>query len=227
MAPSATYTPTETTIPSETPTQIPTYTATATLSPTPEATLTPTITPTYAIIRAKVLQQANCRYGPGAPYLYKYGLFPDSVIEVFGRNETGTWVLIRAIGGTNPCWVKADLLEMRGDVMSVEPTYIPLPMSPYYGPVTNVSAQRDGDEVTISWDLFIIRPGDEHDGPTQLVETWTCHDGKLVFEPVGSYINFITVIDEAGCSEPSHARVYGVEKHGYTYPIEVPWPPHE
>jgi hypothetical protein len=160
-------------------------------------------------------------------YLYKYGLYPDFNIEVFGRTEVGDWVLIRAIGGTNPCWVKASLLDIKGEIMTLEPTYIPLPQSPYYGPVTGVAAIRNGNEVTISWTLFVHRAGDEPDLYTQLVEAWLCQGGKLLFTPIGTFDNFVTVVDEPGCAEPSHARVFGVEKHGYTYPVEVPWPPYE
>lgn len=225
-APSLTFTPQPSTTPtpSPSPSLTPTTTRTASVTPTSTASPTATITPTWSILRAKVLEQANCRYGPGAMYLYKYGLYPDFNIEVFGRTEKGDWVLIRAIGGTNPCWVKASLLDIKGEVMSLEPTYIPLPQSPYYGPVTGVNAQRSGNEVTISWNLFVHRAGDEPDLYTQLVEAWLCQGGELVFTPIGTFDNYVTVIDEPGCAEPSHARVYGVEKHGYTYPVEVPWP---
>jgi hypothetical protein len=34
----------------------------------------------------------------------------------------------------------------------------------------------------------------------------------------------VWVIDEAGCSEPSHGVVYLAEKHGYEGPMEIPWP---
>ena len=227
--------PTETATPTEVPTPLPSDTTTPTETPvlpatetaTPTFSATPTVTPTYSVLRAKVLEQANCRYGPGAMYLYKYGLYPDFNIEVFGRSDRGDWVLIRAIGGTNPCWVKASLLEIKGDVMTLEPTTIPLPQSPYYGPVTGVAAVRNGNEVTISWNLFVHRAGDEPDLYTQLVETWLCQAGELVFTPIGTFENIITVIDEPGCAEASHGLVYGVEKHGYTYPVEIPWPAHE
>lgn len=199
-----------------------TSTVSSTVTPSPEPTIT--ITPTYSILRGKVLVQSNCRYGPGAMYLYKYGLYPETVLEIIGRTDAGNWVLIRAIGGTNPCWVKASLLDIRGDVLTVQPTYIPLPQSPYYGSVTGVTARRDGYEVTISWNLFVSNLGDDHSSPTQLVETWVCRDGQLVFTPIGTYDSIITVIDEPGCIEPSHGRVYGVEKHGYTFPVEIPWP---
>jgi hypothetical protein len=205
-------------------------TSTRTPNPTPSLTATrtptPTITSTYAILRGKVLQQSNCRYGPGAPYLYKFGLYPGSNIELFGRNEAGTWILIRAIGGSNACWVKASLLEIKGDVMSLEPTDTLLPQSPYYGPLPGVSASRDGDEVTIAWIGIQLRPGDDSEQFPYLVEAWVCQAGRLVFTPVGSYATLIKIMDEAGCSEASHGRVYAVEKHGYTNWIEIPWPPH-
>lgn len=106
---------------------------------------------------------SNCRYGPGAAYLYKYALIEDSNLEVFGRNDRGTWILVPAIGGTNPCWVNASLMEVDGDVMGVEPTYISLPQSLYNGPLTGVSARRDGSGVTISWRAMALRPGDDSD----------------------------------------------------------------
>jgi hypothetical protein len=100
-------------------------------------------------LRGEVLVRSSCRYGPGAPYLYKYGLVPGSNLEVIGRTDSGTWILVRAIGGNNPCWVKASLMDIKGDVMTVAPTYIPLPQSPYYAPPRWVQAKRNGNEVTI------------------------------------------------------------------------------
>jgi hypothetical protein len=171
-----------------------------------------------------VLEQANCRYGPGAAYLYKYGLYPGNNIEIIGRNDTGTWIVIQAIGGSNPCWVKAALLDIKGEVMSVAPMELPLPMSPYYGPLTGMYAERNGDDVTISWDALVLRAGDDSLQYPYLVEAWLCQDGQVSFNAIGTWETAITVKDEVGCAEASHARVYGVEKHGYTLWREVPWP---
>jgi hypothetical protein len=171
-----------------------------------------------------VLERSNCRYGPGAPYLYKYGLVVGSNLEVIGRTDLGTWILVRAIGGDNPCWVKASLMDVKGDVMAVEPTYMPLPPSPYYGPPTGVSATRNGDEVTVFWNGISFRAGDETASPPYLIEAWVCVDGQPVFTPIGSYETAAKVIDEPGCAEPSHGRLFGVEKHGYTRWVEIPWP---
>jgi len=184
-----------------------------------------TVTPTYAILRGKVLVRSNCRYGPGAPYLYKYGLLPGSNLEVIGRTDSGNWILVQAIGGHNPCWLKASLMALQGDVTSVEPTSIPLPPSPYYGPPYGISATREGDRIHISWHGIQLRAGDETASPPYLVEAWVCRDGELVFIPIGSYTPFTTVVDEAGCLQPSHGQVYIVEKQGYSRPGEIPWPP--
>jgi hypothetical protein len=206
------------------PTHSLTPTPTITPSDTPSQAFAPTTTPTYAILRGTVLEQANCRYGPGAAYLYKYGLYPGNNIEIIGRNEPGTWIVIQAIGGNNPCWVKASLLNIHGDVMSVAPASLPLPQSPFYGPVTGVYAQRKGDSVIISWDPINLRPGDDSLQFPYMIEAWLCQHGQVTFTPIGTWETIVTVQDEPGCSEPSHARIYGVEKHGYTNWVTIPWP---
>jgi hypothetical protein len=221
-----TTTPSPSPIPSRT--AVPSFTSTVTATPTPvwtnTHTPTVTITSTYAILRGQVLELSNCRYGPGAPYLYKYALIEGSNLEVIGRNDLGTWILVQAIGGTNPCWVKASLMEVKGDVMAVAPTEIPLPASPYYAPLSGVNAIREGEEVVISWKAVALRAGDETASPPYLVEAWLCTNGRLEFTPVGSYTATVRLKDEVGCQEASHGRVYLVEKHGYTKPAEVPWP---
>jgi len=227
----ATHTPSpEPTIP-PTPTLTPGSNPTRTQPPTEASTktapLTSTPIPTYVILHGEVLVRSNCRYGPGAPYLYKYGLVPGSNLEVIGRNDLGTWILVQAIGGDNPCWLKASLMDIKGDVMNVAPTYIPLPQSPYYGPPEWVLASRNGTEVTVYWKSIQYIAGDETAEAPYLIEAWVCVDGKLIFTPVGSYETQTIILDEPGCSEPSHGRLYFVEKHGYSRWIKIPWPASE
>jgi hypothetical protein len=205
------------------------YTAEPSFTPPPAGTLppteAPTAVPTYGYLRGKVMvDQANCRYGPGWPYLYKYGVYRDSVLEIIGRNEVGSWVLIRGVGGTNACWVKASLLQIRGDVMTVAPTDTTLPASPYYGPLSGVQAERHGELVTVSWNPLYLRAGDDSEQTPYVVEAWVCQEGALVFIPYGAYTTHVDIRDEWGCAEPSHARVTAAEKHGYTRFVEVAWP---
>jgi hypothetical protein len=217
----------ETASPSPTASEMPTSTATFTARPTETPMVT--VVPTYALLRGDVLVQANCRYGPGQPYLYKYGLYRGYRMEIIGRNDAGTWVYVRAIGGNNPCWVKASLLEIQGDVQGLESLYpdkAPLPKSPYYPPLTGARAARSGDQVRITWTGVTLRAGDEESptSPLYVAEVWVCRGGQLVFTPIGAYDNVVTVTDEAGCALPSHGRVFLAEKHGYAGPTEIPWP---
>jgi hypothetical protein len=220
LAPAPTATLTETPAPSETPSP----------TPTEEPTLTPI--PTYAILRGTVnVEKVSCRYGPGAPYLYLYGMVRGAIQDVIGRTDTGKWVLTRSHGDNKSCWVKTEFLDLNGDVMSVEMVYpdkYSLPQSnQHYRSPWDVAAIRKGDQVTISWKSEPLRPGDEESKTSVLyvVETWVCQNGQLVFTPIGAYTAQVTVTDEPGCKEPSHGRVFFSEKHGYAGPTEITWPP--
>lgn len=225
-APSQTPRPSAT----HTPTSAPSATSILTASPTEPPTNTPTITPTPGRLRGVVHTHAQCRYGPGWPYLYRYGLLVGNRMEIIGRNELGTWIEVQAIGadiyGGEPCWVRADLLNLAGDVLSVAPVDFKLPFSLRYPPPAAVSADRRGDEVVLYWDRVRINPGDDSGQYPYLIEAWVCREGRLIFDPVGSWETSYTIIDQAGCSEASHARIYSVEKHGYSQWREIPWPTH-
>ena len=239
-APVATQTaapvPSSTPTAAPTPTGTPTPTATTAPSASPTATLTetptPGPTPTYAILRGTInVEKASCRYGPGWMYLYLYGLVQGANQDVIGRTDTGSWLLTRSRGDNKSCWVKADLLKINGDVMSLELVYpdkyhLP-PSNQGYRSPWNVAAVRHGDQVVISWDSEALRPGDEESKTSVLyvVETWVCKGGQLVFTPLGAYAPQAAVTDEPGCPEPSHGRVFFSEKHGYAGPSEIPWPP--
>jgi len=226
--PSATPTSTAT-ITARPPTETPTLPPTSTFTPTPTQTFTPTPVPTYVRLRGKVIiDQAVCHYGPGAPYLYKYGVYKGSNLEILRRVALGNYIEVQAIGGNNPCWVRADYMEIDGDLMDLEPVNaedVKLPFTPYYSnTITGVSAQRSGNEVTISWHPFVLRPGDDSEQVPYLIESWVCQNGQYIFNPVGAWQTSITIVDEPGCDQPSHARIYATEKHGYTRWVNIPWP---
>lgn len=227
VLPSPFPTLTSTLPPSETPTE--TLTPQPSLSPTSTGTTTPDVTATPAVLRGEVLEQANCRYGPGAPYLYKYGLVKGSNLEILGRREDGQWLYVQAIGGNVPCWVKTSLMQLSGDVISLEvyyPDKAPLPQSPYYPPTGYVNASRNGNMVVVSWQDVPLRAGDEEDENMQhyIIEVWRCQGGQVLFEPLATNDLSITFVDEIGCSQLSHGRVLVQEKHGFAGPVEIPWP---
>jgi len=215
--------------PSPTSTFAPTLTATNTLSPTD--TSTPAITPTFAILRAQVLETSNCRYGPGAPYLYFTGLVTGSNLEVIGRRDDSQWIYVQAIGGHKPCWVKATQMNVSGDINSLQ-VYYPdpahLPQSPYYPPTVVTKVIRDATQVKVIWLDVPLHPGDAESPTMQhyIIETWHCVDGKIVFDPLATNDTSITFTDEPGCSQSSHGRIFVQEKHGFAGPAEIPWPPY-
>ena len=158
-----TVSPSTTTIPTGTATVTPMPSSTPTSSATPTQTFTPTITPTYAVLRGKVTaDQLSCRFGPGVMYLFKYSVFKDTVLEIIGRMELSSWILIQAVGGNNPCWVNGEYIEVRGEIRAVAPVdpHQVLAWSPYYDALTGVSAQRNGEVVTVFWNQLILRDGD-------------------------------------------------------------------
>lgn len=221
----ATSIPTSTPLLTMTPSPTPSVTPTSRVTPT--HTLTPTIIPTYAVLRGKVTaDQLACRFGPGAMYLFKYSVFMDTVLEIIGRMERSSWILIQAVGGDNPCWVNGEYIEVRGEISAVAPVdpHQVLAWSPYYDALTGVSAERDGEVVTVFWNQLILRDGDSSEQVPYVVEAWVCRDGEIVFAPVGAYSLAAEVIDEPGCDQPSYARVMGAEKHGYTQWRVVAWP---
>jgi hypothetical protein len=221
-SPVPSWTPTS----SPTPTASPTFTPAGTTTPTVRPSRTPSITPTptYDPPDARVLAQANCRYGPGAAYLYEWGLYPTDRVEIHGRNDQGTWVYVDPWTYVDRCWVRADLLDVfRGDLFEAPVYNGRLPFSVLYKPPTNVRASRNGNEVQIVWNAVWMT---EDDDRGYLVEAWVCQAGQLVFTPIHVSSPPAWVQDEPGCPQPSFARLYTAEKHGYTQWVKVPWPEH-
>jgi hypothetical protein len=226
-----TFTPTVTETPLPTATITPSLTATLTHTPSPSPSPTFTPVPTYVVLRGTVnVAQVMCFYGPSKAYLFKYELIGGSNLEIIGIMPDTQYIQVRAIGGTNPCWMNLEWMDVHGDIKDLQPIDsmdLHLPFSPYYGPLTWTNAVRSGDVVALNWSPMYLRPGDDSLQEPYLVETWVCQEGRIKFVPIGAYQPSTTVIDEPGCDQPSHGRVYGVEKHGYTRYLNFIWPPAE
>jgi hypothetical protein len=130
------------------------------------------------------------------------------------------------------CWVNAKFIEIKGDPQSLQVMYpggYKLPVSPYYSATTVLSAVRDPhnrNKITVEWMDITLRAGDEEDENMfiYIIEVWRCEGGKTIFDPISSNYPEVTFVDEAGCSVPSHGRVFFQEKHGFAGPAEIPWP---
>lgn len=235
LTPTLTSTPTFTPSPTDTPTFTPSPTDTPTLTPTISLfVLRGSILKTYSTLKGEVIQDAACYHGPGSMYLYKYGLKAGSNLAIVGINvgANGTWLYVENMYATvpNPCWVNAQYMKVAGDLAVLEPVYpdkAPLPKSPDYPAPTGVIAVRSGTQVTVSWDFTTPVPlgmRESSKSPYWLVELWTCQNGQIVFTPIGAYDSTVSVTDEAGCSQPSHGRIFLSDVDGYDGPTDINWP---
>ena len=164
---------------------------------------------------------SNCRFGPGAAYLHEWTLYPRDRVRILHRNETGTWVYVDPNSYMDYCWVNASLLEISGDIFMLDVYESSLPFSTLYQPPQGVHAEREGSQVIVSWRPVWMT---EDDYRGYLIEAWVCQAGELVFTPTRWDQTIAFIPDEPGCAEPSHGRLYTVEKHGYTRWVAIPWP---
>lgn len=230
-----TPTPTQTLTPSLTPTFTPTLPPTPTETLTPTPTLTPSLTPTpsitpsptFAFPAVVVNKQAHCRYGPAQAYLHAADLYPGDTGTVRGRWHLSTWLYVKFDKLNYFCWVAPSVVDVSGDINTVNKLYelnLQAIGSNQYGPPTGVSATRNGDQVTVSWDMMNMT--DDKDRG-YFLDVFVCQNGNLIWFPVSRatrYETSYTFTDQAGCSQPSGGYLYTVEKHGYSQPVKIPWP---
>jgi len=221
--PTLTPLPTSTATVSQTPTI--TLTPTQTDTPTPSETVTDTPTPTFAFPLVTVNQQAHCRYGPAKAYLHAADLYAGDIGTVRGRFAYSQWLYVKFDKLDYFCWVAPSVVDVEGDISIVEFTepWLPGP-STLYNPPSNVTATRDGDQVTISWKR-VVMTGDDDRG--YLITAWVCQDGHYLWWTISfadQYTTSYTVTDQEGCSLPSSGKLYTVEKHGYSSAVSIPWP---
>jgi len=165
--------------------------------------------------------RAFCRYGPGKAYLYSHELKVGDQVEVHGRNASRTWLWVKPYNLERRCWAAASVLQANGDISTVNVVTTRLPKSTLYGPPESVDAWRDGDDVTVEWEEVWMT---EDDFRGYLIEATVCQNGNLIFVAVQTNENSITITDESSCSGSSEGKLYTVEKHGYTDPVDIPWP---
>ena len=215
-----------------TPTTISTETPEATLTPTKTLTatitFTPTIaaTPTFAFPTATVNKQAHCRYGPSVAYLHAADLYPGDIGTVRGRYLYSNWLYIKFDKLDYFCWAAPSVVDVVGNVSTVAVKELNLQSigSNQYGPPKGVTAVRDGNTVTISWNQVHMTK-DKDRG--YLLELFVCQDTIYKWwtdSYPDQYTTSYTVKDEAGCAQPSSGKLYTVEKHGFSEPAIIPWP---
>ena len=221
-----TPTPSATSTPTNTPT--PTLTLPPTLTPTPTISLTPTITftPTFDFPKVTVNKAlAACKFGPAKAYLWKFDLKLGDKGIVWGRSPYNDWLYVKMDRWNDGCWLSPYVVDVQGDVNTVIVEQIRLWITnALYGPPGDVRAVRDGDQVTVTWDDVYMTQDDDRG---YFLDVWVCQDGNYVWMPTAmpdQYHTYVTFTDGPGCPQPSGGKIYTVEKHGYTSPVEIPWP---
>ena len=215
-------------------TPLPTVTPTETEMPVPTRNFTPTITftpsitptPTFAFPTVTVNKQAHCRYGPAVAYLHAADLYPGDTGSVRGRHEYSTWYYVKFDKLKYFCWVAPSVVDLTGDVSTLKTTAPNLPTIGFnaYGAPPNVTAVRNENDVTISWDQVNMTADDDRG---YFIEAYVCQNGLYLwwtFSYPDQFTTSYTVTDEPGCPEPSRGEIYTVEKHGYSNPKDIPWP---
>jgi hypothetical protein len=221
--------PTETPVPSETPSPTPEPSATNTASPSPSPTITetptpadsptptPTDTPEAAI--ATALGSINCRYGPDKQYLYAWGLSEGDTAEVKGANATKAWLFVKPHDTVWNCWITASAVELNVDIDTINVTYPALFTNPSVSPPSGVSANRNGDKVTVSWS-----PAPPAIDLGYLIEARICL-GAYPWDMVFSTTNTsYTITDPTSCSTKSYGTLRVFNKLGYSTGVTIPWP---
>ena len=211
-------------------TMTPTVTQTPTETPTPTITATPTmtLTPTYDFPDVVVnVAAAHCRYGPSKAYIHAADLYEGDHGVVHGRFLYSDWLYVRWDKLNYHCWVSPYVVDVTGDINDLLYKDLDLQSigSNMYGPPPWVEAYREGDQVTISWAEVWMT---EDDDRGYLIEAWVCQNGAYMWWTAGfenQYITTYTVTDDGTCSQPSSGVIYTVEKHGFSLPLTIPWPP--
>ena len=228
VVPTATASPTETASPTPTETLTETPVPSATPTPVPSATPTPAVNSLKAEVIAPLL---SCRYGPGPDYLYLFAFRRGTNIKLIGRVDASNWDWVLVENKKQTCWVKAIFLDVQGyisDLPVVYPGTAKLPITPYYPKSAVLSAKWDPQtsKVTVSWVDVPVSLGDYEDEnmQTYIIEVWHCQNGELLFTPLATRLTYISFVDQPGCSQPSHGRVWVQDKHGFAGPAEIQWP---
>jgi hypothetical protein len=116
-------------------------TATSSVTPTNTAlitatsALTATITPTYSTPMLTVIEQTNCREGPGQDYPILFSYIAKKKLQIIGRYDpTNFWLVKAPESNTGICWMWGQYVEVSGSYWVV-PTVTPPPTATTAPPV--------------------------------------------------------------------------------------------
>lgn len=118
---------------------------------------TPTITPTFSTPLLTVIEQTNCRSGPGQDYDVVFTYLPNAKLVILGRYETENYWLVKSdYSPTGNCWLWGEYVEVTGSywvVPSVTPPATSTPPPPQAPSIQNweFSCNLGQMTITIEW----------------------------------------------------------------------------
>lgn len=190
----------------------------ATNFPSPTSGPTGTITPTYSVPMLRVLEQTNCRTGPGQDYEVVYTYLSWKELEIVGAYpQENYWLVKSPESPAGECWLWGGYVEVRGSywvVSSVTP-----PPTATMAPPVAPSIQK--------WDFFCSA------GQMTLTILWTdratneigyrvVRDDVVVAElPPDSNKYTETIVLEAGETVTYYIEVYGPSGAVRSTPIRL------
>jgi hypothetical protein len=148
------------------------------------------------------------------------GLLPEGgTAQVDGRNYASTWLWVKLVDETAHCWLAASAVIVHGDLAGVPLVSTEPPINTNLATLNNVQATRNNDNVTVTWDA--AEPAlDLH----YLIRAKVCSGGNIIEWQDTTLSTSYTLQDQDNCSGDSSAKVYMVNRLGYSTPVEVPWP---
>ena len=186
-------------------TATPSKTARPSITPTNSAA-TLTITPTFSTPQLTVLQQTNCREGPGQDYEVVFTYLPSKKLTILGRYDPTNFWLVKAdevAGGR--CWLWGEYVEGTGSCWAVPS--VTSPPTATLAPPQTPSIQR--------WEYFCSA------GQMTITIEWTdratnetgyrvLRDGESVAELAANSTTYSeTIVMESGESAEYFLQVYG------------------
>jgi hypothetical protein len=182
-------------------------TATAvTAGSTPTRGVTVTITPTFSTPMLTVLEQTNCREGPGQEYQVVFTYLAGAQLEITGRYDPNNFWLVKSPESqTGSCWLWGEYVEVTGSYWAV-PSVTPPPTAtlppPQAPAIQNWTYTCSGGDITFNL-LWEDRAADE-------TGYRIFRDGQAVAElPANSTSWTETTPIEAGEEVQYYLQVYG------------------
>ena len=192
--------------------------ATVTPGSTATGAATVTITPTYSTPMLTVLQQTNCREGPGQDYQVVFTYLAKVRLEIIGRYDpTNFWLVKSPQSKSGTCWMWGEYTEASGSYWAV-PTLTPPPtatMPPPQAPTIqkwDYSCGIGNLTFTLTWE----------DKATNEEGYRVFRDGEQIAElPANSTSWTETIPLESGETVSYYLQVYGPSGRVNTSIIEV------